>query len=69
MVFIIDLPKLDGHDKENTTLTAFGQDLSYFLTEQGLDDRLVESLKKYDFSETERYGFVHSMWVAACGNL
>lgn len=61
MVFIIDLPKLSDHDQEKATLTTFGQDLSYFLTEQGLDDKLVESLKKYDFSETNRYGFVHSM--------
>ncbi|KAM7192670.1 tyrosyl-DNA phosphodiesterase 1 [Naviculisporaceae sp. PSN 640] len=64
MVFIIDLPKLEGPNQERATLTTFGQDLSYFLTEQGLDDRLVESLKKYDFSETERYGFVHSI----CGS-
>jgi len=61
MVFIIDLPKLDPSVQEKATLTTFGQDLSYFLSAQGLDDRLVESLKNYDFSETERYGFVHSM--------
>lgn len=61
MVFIIDLPKLDPSVQEKTTLTTFGQDLSYFLSAQGLDGRLVESLKNYDFSETERYGFVHSM--------
>lgn len=61
MVFIIDLPKLDPSVQGQGTLTTFGQDLSYFLSAQGLDDRLVESLKNYDFSETERYGFVHSM--------
>ncbi|KAM7199827.1 hypothetical protein V8F33_004231 [Rhypophila sp. PSN 637] len=64
MVFIIDLPKLSNDDKEKGTLTTFGQDLSYFLTAQGLDDKLVDSLKHYDFSETERYGFVHSI----CGS-
>ncbi|KAK4218143.1 tyrosyl-DNA phosphodiesterase-domain-containing protein [Rhypophila decipiens] len=64
MVFIIDLPKLSNEDKEKATLTTFGQDLSYFLIAQGLDDKLVDSLKNYDFSETERYGFVHSI----CGS-
>ncbi|KAK3322337.1 tyrosyl-DNA phosphodiesterase-domain-containing protein [Apodospora peruviana] len=63
MAFIIDLPKLNQSAAcaEKKKLTAFGEDLSYFLNAQGLDDRLVDSLRNYDFSETERYAFVHTI--------
>lgn len=39
----------------------FGEELCYFLMAQGLDKGLVTSLTKYDFSETNRYAFVHTM--------
>ena len=62
MVFVIDLPKItDAGMQAANKLTTFGEDLAYFLTAQGVDDGLVRSLAKYDFSETARYGFVHSM--------
>ncbi|RYC59815.1 hypothetical protein CHU98_g6380 [Xylaria longipes] len=60
MVFLIDLPK--ATESENQ-LTMFGQELCYFLKSSGLDDSLVSSLSKYDFSETNQYRFVHTMWV------
>jgi len=62
MVFIIDLPRFETEEqREAQKLTSFAEDLLYFLTAQGLDEKFVSSLQKYDFSETSRYGFVHSM--------
>ncbi|KXX79467.1 Tyrosyl-DNA phosphodiesterase 1 [Madurella mycetomatis] len=62
MVFIIDLPKFQSAEEQNAQkLTPFGEELSYFLLAQGLDEKLVGSLRNYDFSETSRYGFVHTI--------
>jgi hypothetical protein len=62
MVFIIDLPEIEDAKKlAASKLTPFGEDLTYFLEAQGIDDGLTRSLAKYDFSETAKYGFVHSM--------
>lgn len=66
MVFLIDLPLLETTDaasgkKVAPPATSFGSGLRRFLKAQGLDDSLILSLDKYDFTETERYGFVHSM--------
>ncbi|KAK3357465.1 tyrosyl-DNA phosphodiesterase-domain-containing protein [Lasiosphaeria hispida] len=62
MVFIIDLPKFESLEQsEAQELPAFGEDLIYFLRAQGLNEKLLDSLRKYDFSETSRYGFVHSI--------
>jgi hypothetical protein len=64
MVFMIDLPRIDDSCLRATNkLTPFGEDLCYFLTAQGLDGELVGSLTNYDFAETARYGFIHTMWV------
>ncbi|KAL0931608.1 tyrosyl-dna phosphodiesterase domain-containing protein [Colletotrichum truncatum] len=62
MVFIIDLPRLEK--MKQTTLptgTLFGNELRRFLRALGLEEKLVQSLDNYDFSETFRYGFVHSI--------
>ncbi|KAK4223704.1 hypothetical protein QBC38DRAFT_459054 [Podospora fimiseda] len=62
MVFIIDLPKFEtAEQRAAQQLTPFGEDLLYFLRAQGLDEKLVGSLLNYNFSETSRYGFVHSI--------
>ncbi|KAH8653643.1 tyrosyl-DNA phosphodiesterase-domain-containing protein [Xylariales sp. PMI_506] len=62
MVFIIDLPEIDDPEtRAANKLTFFGQELSYFLRAQGLDDGLVRSLEKYDFSATSRYAFIHTI--------
>ncbi|KAK3953620.1 tyrosyl-DNA phosphodiesterase-domain-containing protein [Pseudoneurospora amorphoporcata] len=60
ILFIIDLPVLDDPDITGE-LTPFGEELSYFLKAKQLDDGLIRSLKKYDWTETRRYGFVHSI--------
>ena len=66
MVFLIDLPRIeDGNKRAANQLTGFGEDLCYFLRAQGLDESLVASLRGFDFSETKRMGFVHTMWAAA----
>ncbi|KAK0623083.1 tyrosyl-DNA phosphodiesterase-domain-containing protein [Immersiella caudata] len=62
MVFIIDLPIFETDEQRKAQkLTLFAEDLFYFLSAQGLDEKLISSLQKYDFSETSRYGFVHSI--------
>lgn len=62
MVFLIDLPRIDDAAKRSTNvLTPFGEDLSYFLTAQGVDDKMIRSLRNYDFSATTRYGFIHTI--------
>lgn len=58
--FVIDLPRLPV-EVDAEELTDFGEDLTRFLHAQGLEKRVVDSLKKFDFSETRRYAFVHSM--------
>jgi len=64
MVFIIDLPKFESAEQRDAqTLTPFAEELFYFLRMQTLDEKLISSLRNYDFSEASRYGFVHSMWV------
>lgn len=62
MVFIIDLPKFENvEQREAQKPTTFALDLFYFLRAQGLDENLISSLKNYDFTETRRYQFVHTM--------
>jgi hypothetical protein len=59
MLFLIDLPQLQGEASFQPTL--FSTELFYFLRAMGLEDNIVSSLEKYDFTETKRYGFVHTM--------
>ncbi|KAI0389236.1 tyrosyl-DNA phosphodiesterase-domain-containing protein [Xylariaceae sp. FL0594] len=60
MVFLIDLPLLEP-SREHQEMSLFGRELSYFLKASELDSSLVDSLSKYDFSETNRYRFVHTI--------
>lgn len=64
-MFLIDLPKLPKGSSVEGTGTPFMEDLSYFLAAQGVDAAMVQSLRSYDFSETARYAFVHSMYVTS----
>jgi hypothetical protein len=62
MAFVIDLPKFETvEEREAQKLTPFAEELFYFLRAQGLDEKLLNSLLNYDFAETGRYGFVHTM--------
>ncbi|KAF3353995.1 hypothetical protein VdG1_00252 [Verticillium dahliae VDG1] len=68
IVFLIDLPRIvqapedrdaiRGHDAAGV---SFGTELRRFLRAQGLDESLVKSLDNFDFTETERYRFIHTI--------
>ncbi|KAI0554935.1 tyrosyl-DNA phosphodiesterase-domain-containing protein [Xylaria curta] len=64
MVFLIDLPLAT---KPENQLSMFYQELCYFLKSSGLDESLVNSLSKYDFSETKQYRFVHTIGKSHAG--
>lgn len=58
MVFIVDIPrKTNG---EETNQTQFSRDLQNFLEACGIDKRMVESLKHYDFSTTSDVAFIYT---------
>ncbi|GAP87740.1 putative ubiquitin interaction domain-containing protein [Rosellinia necatrix] len=64
MVFLIDLPITKIPTDQ---LTMFGQELCYFLNACGLDQSLVHSLSRYDFSETSNYRFIHTIGQSHLG--
>ncbi|KAI1354578.1 tyrosyl-DNA phosphodiesterase-domain-containing protein [Xylaria sp. FL0043] len=64
MVFLIDLPTTTDPTNQ---LTEFGQELCHFLTASGLDESLVKSLSKYDFSQTSQYRFIHTIGQSHAG--
>ncbi|TEY85861.1 hypothetical protein BOTCAL_0011g00430 [Botryotinia calthae] len=62
VVFLIDLPRLpNGEKASDDQLTSFAQDLLYFLHAMTLKPRTIESLKRFDFSNTKHLAFVHSI--------
>lgn len=61
MVFLIDLPRLPAGQTDLTNLTPFAAELLYFLEAMGLEQGLISSLKKFDFSQTAHLAFVHTM--------
>lgn len=68
MVFLIDLPRLtEDQDSARKTMTMFGQDLVYFLEAMGLDQKVIESIHKFDFSRTQNLAFVHTIGGAHSG--
>lgn len=61
-VFLIDLPRMnDGEAQDRKKLTNFGQELIHFLEQQKVDQKVVEGVLKFDFSQTDHLAFVHSM--------
>ncbi|KAL5392135.1 hypothetical protein DPSP01_000656 [Paraphaeosphaeria sporulosa] len=60
-VFLIDLPRrVDGAVSEKLE-TTFGQSLMAFLEAQEVGQKVREGLRKFDFAETNRLAFVHSI--------
>lgn len=59
MVFLIDLPRLNG--SATHLPTAFSTELGRFLSATGVGDSMVSSLTNYDFSQTKHLGFVYTM--------
>ncbi|KAI1338069.1 tyrosyl-DNA phosphodiesterase-domain-containing protein [Xylariaceae sp. FL0016] len=69
MVFLIDLPRINSPvSRPSNPMTSFAQELSYFLKAQNLDDSLISSLSNYDFSEADRYRFIHTIGQSHVGN-
>ncbi|CAG8386813.1 unnamed protein product [Penicillium salamii] len=65
-VFLIDLPKIDVPPSEvqktsETHNTQFYTELVYYLEASTLHSNLIDKLKGFDFTETKRYAFVHSV--------
>lgn len=59
--FLIDLPRLPDNRPAEPEPTEFAKELFHFVQAMGLDDKLIGSLKKFDFSRTSHLAFVHSM--------
>ncbi|KAG9193609.1 hypothetical protein G6011_03644 [Alternaria panax] len=61
-VFLIDLPRRsDNAATKEGDLTAFGRELLYFLEKQEVGSQVIDGLLKFDFTETSRLAFVHSI--------
>ncbi|KAI2639529.1 phospholipase D/nuclease [Hypomontagnella submonticulosa] len=67
-VFLIDLPLIDDPELRSNNLGPFGEELRYFLRAQGLEESLIHSLAKYDFSEANRYRFIHTIGGSHVGD-
>lgn len=62
MMFIIDLPRfVGGQDTSKEKMTSFGRELVYFLEAMGLNQHVIDSIYKFDFSETAKFAFVHTI--------
>jgi hypothetical protein len=61
-VFLIDLPLLEGNGVQMSK-TPFYEELVYFLKASTVHENIVAKLSSFDFSETARFAFVHTMWV------
>ncbi|KAF4120288.1 Tyrosyl-DNA phosphodiesterase [Geosmithia morbida] len=73
MVFLIDLPLLSETSHKNREQqqqqqpTGFFTELSRFLRAAGIDDNMIQSLSRYDFTRTANLGFVYTIVVGYCG--
>ncbi|KAJ4325777.1 hypothetical protein N0V94_000537 [Neodidymelliopsis sp. IMI 364377] len=61
-VFIIDLPRrVDGVGGKDDVCTNFMNELINYLEAQNLDEKVIDGVLKFDFSQTKNLAFVHSM--------
>lgn len=66
---MIDLPRLpEGTTVSYTELTTFGKELLYFLKALGMDQTTMNSILKFDFTQTKDLAFVHSIGGAHAGD-
>lgn len=64
VVFLIDLPRLpNGERASDDQLTPFAKELLYFLEAMTLPSKTIESLRCFDYSNTNNLALVHSMCV------
>lgn len=61
-VFLIDLPKVSDDAAASGSKTHFYEELVYFLKASTVHDNLIAKLSSFDFKETSRYAFVHTMY-------
>ncbi|TVY80638.1 Tyrosyl-DNA phosphodiesterase [Lachnellula suecica] len=67
--FLIDLPRNpDGKLTELGGLTHFGQELIHFVTAMGIDQKIVDGLRRFDYSRTANLAFVHSIGGSHTGS-
>ncbi|KAJ5768877.1 hypothetical protein N7520_003436 [Penicillium odoratum] len=59
-VFLIDLPKKESNGIEYPK-TFFNEELLYFLKASTVHESVIAKLDDYDFTETARYAFVHTI--------
>ncbi|KAJ5139305.1 uncharacterized protein N7515_004153 [Penicillium bovifimosum] len=64
-VFLIDLPRMAA---PRAGETAFYEELVYFLQASNLHPNIIKKLENFDFSETKRYAFVHSIGGSNIGD-
>ncbi|KAJ6177970.1 hypothetical protein N7519_008431 [Penicillium mononematosum] len=57
-VFLIDLPRLEVPEAGKT---PFYKELVYFLQASELHRNIIKKLDEFDFTETKRYAFVHTV--------
>lgn len=68
IAFLIDLPKLQSTSKSSEASepqTKFHDELNYFLRASTVHENLISKLSEFDFSETAKYAFVHTMYKAS----
>jgi hypothetical protein len=59
---LIDLPRLPNDQLSDAgKMTPFGEELLHFVSAMELPQKIVDSLRKFDFSRTKHLAFVHSM--------
>ncbi|KAL2871322.1 uncharacterized protein BJX67DRAFT_341980 [Aspergillus lucknowensis] len=67
-VFLIDLPKKDAETPISDSKTNFYADLVYFLQATTLHDNIIAKLESFDFSNTARFAFVHTIGGSHSGS-
>lgn len=70
-MFLIDLPRLPNEELDKPQdLTQFAKDLFYYCDKAGYasDKTTLAMLRKYNWSKTSKYAFVHSIGGANFGD-
>ncbi|EPS28628.1 hypothetical protein PDE_03574 [Penicillium oxalicum 114-2] len=66
-IFLIDLPRIRISGPGKGSDTAFKEELIYFLKASKLREDAIKALDEFDFTETSRYSFVHTIGGSRIG--
>ncbi|EFR03475.1 tyrosyl-DNA phosphodiesterase domain-containing protein [Nannizzia gypsea CBS 118893] len=66
MLFLIDLPRKAREADEDKT--PFRDELVYFLRASKLNEKIIDKMLQFDFSNTTKYAFVHSIGGSHIGS-